>query len=82
MNRQTANNWRPFLNVMQRLDMEIEIARTCQREPRTAYVGRKENYELKRDWASHLDRTAADGTYKVRGLTVVLVDKTEGLEVV
>lgn len=82
MDRKALNAWRPFLTVMQRLDAEVDIARTCQREPRTAYVGRKENYELKRDWASHLDTTAADGTYKVRGLTVVLVNETEWLEVV
>ena len=81
MDKQTASNWRPFLNVMQRLDMELDVARTCQHEPQAVYVGRKENYELKRDWASYLDM-ATDGTYKVRGLTVVLVDKTEWLEVV
>ena len=81
MDSQTLNAWRPFLNVMQRLDVEVEIARTCQREPRAVYVGRKENYELKRDWQTHLS-TDVEGRVFVRGLLVVVVDKTEHLEVV
>lgn len=75
------STWRGMLNVMQRLDVEIEIARTCQREPHAVYVGRKENYELKRDWQLFLT-TDVEGRVFVRGLRVVVVDETEHLEVV
>ena len=74
------NAWQPFLNVMQLIDMEIEIARTCMREPKNLFVGRKEMYELKRDWSSYIT-TQNDGSLTVRNLTVVQVDQTSFLRV-
>ena len=83
MNRQTANNWRPFLNVMQRIAIELEIARTCLREPARVRLGRKELYELKRDWGSML-AFASDGKTpeQVNGLVIERVNETEWLEVI
>lgn len=89
MDRKVLNAWRPFLNVMQRLDMEIEIARTCQREPKLVRLGRKELYELKRDWGVYLS-FVDDGKTPVHigvGSPVVWleleqVNETEWLEVV
>lgn len=75
------SSWSGMLNVMQRVDVELEIARTCQREPKTLYVGRKENYELKRDWNVWLT-TDLQGNLWLRNLRVVVVDATEHLEVV
>ena len=74
------NAWQPFLNVMQLIDMEIEIARTCLREPKNLFVGRKEMYELKRDWSSYIT-TQSDGSLTVRNLTVVPVDQTSFLRI-
>ncbi len=54
MDKVMLENWRPHLNVMQRVNVELDIARTCLREPLTCYVGRKEFYELKRDWKEFL----------------------------
>ena len=73
-----AENWRPLLNVMARLDMELDIARTCQFEPTTLCIGRKEMYELKRDWREWLAEQP-DGTLRVRGLLVQVVDATSEL---
>lgn len=72
-----AEGWRPLLNVMARLDMELDIARTCQFEPTHVELGRKELYELKRDWADEL-AFASDGKTpeSVLGLTIVRVDAT------
>ena len=53
-NKKMAENWQPYLNVMQRVAVELEIARTCLREPTVVQLGRKELYELKRDWAHKL----------------------------
>ena len=74
------NAWQPFLNVMQLIDMEIEIARTCLYEPTNLFVGRKELYELKRDWSSYIT-TQNDGSLTVRNLTVVPVDQTSFLRI-
>lgn len=54
MDRKALNAWRPFLNVMQRVEMEVDVARTCLREPTVVQLGRKELYELKRDWSHEL----------------------------
>ncbi len=81
MDRKVANNWRPFLNVMQRLDMEVEIARTCQREPKRVRLGRKELYELKRDWGSMLAFASDEKKFEqVLGLVIERVNETEWLE--
>ena len=88
MDKQTANNWRPFLNVMQRLDMELEIARTCLREPTHVRLGRKELYELKRDWSVYLEfaddgKTPTHiGVGSISWLVIELVNETTWLEVV
>ena len=74
------NAWQPFLNVMQLIDMEIEILQTCLTTPKNLFVGRKELYELKRDWASHIT-VNAEGSLTVRNLTVVQVDQTSFLRV-
>ena len=50
VSRKTADKWKPFLNIMARINMEIDIAETCLYEPTTVELGRKELYELKRDW--------------------------------
>ena len=72
--------WQPFLNVMQLVDMEIEILHTCLTTPTNLFVGRKELYELKRDWSSYII-VNADGSLTVRNLTVVQVDQTSFLHV-
>ena len=72
--------WQPFLNVMQLIDMEIEILHTCLTEPKNLFIGRKELYELKRDWSSHIT-VNADGSLTVRNLTIVQVDQTSFLHV-
>ena len=74
------NAWQPFLNVMQLVDMEIEILQTCLTTPTNLFVGRKELYELKRDWASYITVNAS-GSLTVRGLAVVQVDQTSFLRV-
>ena len=74
------NAWQPFLNVMQLIDMEIEILHTCLTEPTNLFVGRKELYELKRDWSSYIT-TQNDGSLTVRNLTIVQVDQTSFLRV-
>ena len=74
------NAWQPFLNVMQLVDMEIEILRTCLTEPTNLFVGRKELYELKRDWSSYIT-TQSDGSLTIRNLTVIQVDQTSFLHV-
>lgn len=71
--------WQPFLNVMQLIDMEIEILHVLT-EPTNLFVGRKELYELKRDWASHIT-TQNDGSLTVRNLNVVQVDQTSFLRI-
>lgn len=55
-----AKNWQPFLNVAQLIDMELEIARTCQQLPVKLLVGRKQWYELRRDWAHLLETRQED----------------------
>ena len=82
MDKKTLENWKPFLNVMQRLAMELDIARTCQREPTHVELGRKELYELKRDWADKL-AFASDGKTpeSLLNLTIIRVDATEHLKV-
>ena len=72
--------WQPFLNVMQLIDMEIEILHTCLTEPTNLFVGRKELYELKRDWSSHIT-VNAEGSLTVRNLTIVQVDQTSFLRI-
>ena len=74
------NAWQPFLNVMQLIDMEIEILHTCLTEPKNLFVGRKELYELKRDWSSYIT-VNTEGSLTVRNLTVVQVDQTSFLRV-
>ena len=75
-----AEGWRDLLNVMARLDMELDIARTCLHEPTHVELGRKEIYELKRDWADKL-AFASDGKTpeRVLGLEIVRVDATSHL---
>ena len=82
MDKKTLENWKPFLNVMQRLAMELDIARTCLREPTHVELGRKELYELKRDWADKL-AFASDGKTpeSLLNLTIIRVDATEHLKV-
>ena len=83
MDKQTANNWRPFLNVMQRVAVEVDIARTCLREPTRVRLGRKELYELKRDWQGMLAFASDEKTpEQVLGLVIERVNETEWLEVV
>jgi hypothetical protein len=66
---------------MQRLDMEVEIARTCQREPKRVRLGRKELYELKRDWGSMLAFASDEKKFEqVLGLVIERVNETEWLE--
>lgn len=76
-----AYAWWPFLNVMQRLNVIIDAAQASKKDPQVVRIGRKENYELKRDWRSVLE-FASDGTYKLHGLRVEVVDETEWVEVV
>jgi len=82
VNKQTLENWKPFLNVMARINMEIDVAETCLYEPTHVELGRKELYELKRDWRDEL-AFASDGKTpeSVAGLTIVRVDATEHLKV-
>ena len=89
MNRQTANNWRPFLNIMQRVAVEVDIARTCLREPTHVRLGRKELYELKRDWLAYIVMADDEKTIThvgvgmpVTWLSAERVNETEWLEVV
>jgi hypothetical protein len=85
MDKKTAEQWRPFLNVMQRLDMELRVWDTTRPSapgPTSVELGRKELYELKRDWRDEL-AFASDGKTpeSVAGLTIVRVDATEHLKV-
>lgn len=83
MDRKALNAWRPFLNVMQRVAVELDIARTCLREPTRVRLGRKELYELKRDWSSMLAFASDEKTpEQVHGLVIERVNETEWLEVV
>lgn len=89
MDRRVANNWQPFLNVMQRIAVELDIARTCQREPGCVRLGRKELYELKRDWLAYMEFADDNKTPISVGvgtpivwLEIVPVNETMWLEVV
>ena len=86
-----AEGWRDILNVMARVDMELECwhalhastpeetqSATNELRPTTLCVGRKEMYELKRDWREWLNEQP-DGTLCVRGLRVQVVDATSEL---
>ena len=82
MDRKTADKWRPFLNVMARINMEIDVAETCLYEPTRVELGRKELYELKRDWRDELEFDAETGKVPLRvcGLEIVRADATEHLK--
>lgn len=82
MDRKTADKWRPFLNVMARINMEIDVAETCLYEPTTVELGRKELYELKRDWRDELEFADDQKTpTRVCNLAIVQADATEHLKV-
>jgi len=68
---------------MQRVAVEVDIARTCLREPTRVRLGRKELYELKRDWPGMLAFASDEKTpEQVLGLVIEQVNETEWLEVV
>ena len=74
---------------MQRVAVEVDIARTCLREPTRVRLGRKELYELKRDWLAYLVLAEDEKTITQFGvgmpvawLNVERVNETEWLEVV
>ena len=74
-------NWKPFLNVMQRLNMDLDVMLTCLQEPLAVELGRKELYELKRDWHYMLEVDDKGNVIKVKGLLVVALSVTEHLKV-
>ena len=78
---EVRNNWRPFLNVMQRLNMDLDVMLTCLQEPLAVELGRKELYELKRDWHYMLEVDDKGNVIKVKGLLVVALSVTEHLKV-
>ena len=79
-------NWTPFLNVAQLVDLELEIARTCQQLPVKLVLGRKQWYEVKRDWArlvqTHHTSTGVIAQYTFQGIPVELADVTDRLVLV
>ena len=80
------NNWTPFLNVAQLVELELEIARTCQQLPVKLVLGRKQWYEVKRDWARlvqmHHTSTGVLAQYTFQGILVELADATDRLVLV
>lgn len=78
---EVRNNWRPFLNVMQRLNMDLDVMLTCLQEPLAVELGRKELYELKRDWHYALEVYDKGNVLRVKGILVVAIPMTEHLKV-
>ena len=80
------NNWTPFLNIAQLVEMELEIARTCQQLPVKLVLGRKQWYEVKRDWARlvqmHHQDASGNVKYSFMDLPVELADATDRLVLV
>ena len=81
------NNWTPFLNIAQLVDLELEIARTCQQLPVKLVLGRKQWYEVKRDWmrlVRERPSSATDSTpqYLFQDILVELADATDRLVLV
>ena len=81
------NNWTPFLNVAQLVDLELAIARMCQQLPVKLVLGRKQWYEVKRDWmrlVRERPSSATDSTpqYLFNDILVELADATDRLVLV
>ena len=81
LSNEVRKNWRPFLNVMQRLNMDLDVMLTCLQQPVCVELGRKELYELKRDWHYTLEVDDKGNVLRVKGILVVALPVTEHLKV-
>lgn len=69
--------WEPYLNVMQKIDMFFKVQGVAKNDFKNLLIGRKENYELKRDWKKHI-KLSADGknVIFVNDIPVKVIDQT------